>query len=69
MSTRNPERFKEAIAAFNALRAVYAPHEAAAWLRAPHAMLDGRRPLDVIFEGEADRVMTVIALLVDGAFA
>lgn len=42
------------------------PEEAQRWLYAPLTMFDGRRPIDLIANGEADRVMQILIRLEEG---
>jgi hypothetical protein len=38
------------------------------WLFVPNGHLDGRTPMDLIEEGQIDRVMAYIETLADGSF-
>jgi uncharacterized protein (DUF2384 family) len=44
---------------------VYTPEGVEAWLNAPHRLLGGERPLDVL-DTEPERVIQVVYQLVDG---
>jgi len=46
----------------------YPPEEARLWLFAPHKLLDGQRPSDLIKRGEFESVLRIIGQLKDGAF-
>jgi hypothetical protein len=37
------------------------------WLRAPVTIFEGRRPIDLIDEGEADRVIQILECLEEGS--
>jgi transcriptional regulator with XRE-family HTH domain len=47
----------------------YRPEEARVWLYAKHRLLNGARAIDLIHEGRADEVLTVIESLDDGAYS
>ncbi|TAK23954.1 MAG: DUF2384 domain-containing protein [Chloroflexota bacterium] len=47
---------------------IYTPEEARIWLYERHRLLSGRRPSDLISNGEIDRVLDLIAQLKDGAY-
>lgn len=51
------------------LAELYKPQEAHLWLFSPHKMLEGQRPVDVIQQGDINRVLRIIAQLKDGAYA
>ena len=51
------------------LAELYSPQDAHLWLFAPHKMLGGERPVDLIERGETERVLQIIAQLKDGAYA
>jgi transcriptional regulator with XRE-family HTH domain len=51
------------------LAELYPPQEAHLWLFARHKLLAGERPVDLIEQGKAERVLQVIAQLKDGAYA
>jgi len=51
------------------LAEIYPPQEAHLWLFAPHKLLAGERPVDLIEQGKAERVLQIIAQLKDGAYA
>src|SRR6266404_64515 len=54
------------------LSELYRPEEAKIWLYSPNKMLKGRRPVDLIAQGDdasRDEVLRVISHLKDGAFA
>ena len=46
----------------------YEPGDARLWLYSPHRLLSGRRPADLIAEGDTDSVLALIAQLRDGAY-
>ena len=46
----------------------YPPDEARLWLFAHHGQLGGRRPADLIAEGQIDQVLALIDQLRDGAY-
>jgi putative toxin-antitoxin system antitoxin component (TIGR02293 family) len=48
---------------------LYEPDEARLWLFSRHRLLAGRRPVELISEGEIDTVLALIAQLRDGAYA
>ena len=47
----------------------YAPQEIRIWLYAKHPLLNGARAIDLIYTGEADRVLGVIESLADGTYS
>jgi transcriptional regulator with XRE-family HTH domain len=47
---------------------LYSPDEARLWLFSRHALLDGRRPADLIADGKTEDVLTLIDQLRDGAY-
>lgn len=49
------------------LEEFYEPETAHLWLSSPHEMLGGRRPVDLITEGDTDAVTSLIDQLRDGA--
>jgi uncharacterized protein (DUF2384 family) len=51
------------------LSELYHPQEAHLWLFARHKLLNGERPVDLIEQGRAERILQVIAQLKDGAYA
>jgi uncharacterized protein (DUF2384 family) len=51
------------------LAELYAPDEARLWLYSRNRQLGGRRPLDLISEGDMETVLQLIAMLKDGAYA
>jgi transcriptional regulator with XRE-family HTH domain len=51
------------------LSELYHPEEAHLWLFARHKLLDGERPVDLIEQGRAERILQIIAQLKDGAYA
>lgn len=51
------------------LNSLVSPAEAQRWLNAPNATLDGRRPIDLISQGESDRVMEILIGLEEGIHA
>lgn len=46
----------------------YAPEDAHLWLSSPHELLGGRRPVDLITEGDTDAVLALIDQLRDGTY-
>lgn len=46
----------------------YSPEETRIWLYAKHPLLGSQRAIDLIHEGEADRVLAVIESLEDGTY-
>ena len=50
------------------LSEVYAPDEIRVWLNARNALLDGRRAIDLIHDGETARVLEAIERLGDTAY-
>ena len=50
------------------LAELYSPEETRIWLYARHPLLGGQRAIDLIHEGEADRVLAVIEGLEDGTY-
>jgi len=42
------------------------PEEAQRWLHAPLALFEGRRPVDLIKQGEVDRIMQIVVRLEEG---
>ena len=46
----------------------YTPDETRLWLYAKHPLMDGARAIDLIHEGQADRVLAVIESLADSAY-
>ena len=46
----------------------YTPDETRIWLYAKHPLMDGARAIDLIHEGQADRVLAVIESLADSAY-
>lgn len=46
----------------------YSPEETRIWLYAKHRLLNGARPIDLIHEGGADRVLAVIESLADATY-
>ena len=46
----------------------YNPDETRIWLYAKHRMLDGARPIDLVHEGAADRVISVIESLAEATY-
>ena len=51
------------------LRDIYTPEGVVVWLNGRHKLLDNERPVDLIRRGEGDRVRTVLAQLVETAYA
>lgn len=50
------------------LAELYAPDETRIWLYARHPLLGGVRPIDLIHDGETERVLAVIESLADGTY-
>jgi transcriptional regulator with XRE-family HTH domain len=46
----------------------YSPEEARIWLYSKHRLLDGARPIDMIHEGHADKVLAVIESLDESSY-
>ena len=46
----------------------YEPDETRLWLYSRHRLLNGQRPIDVIHEGRADEILSVIESLDEGTF-
>lgn len=46
----------------------YAPDEARLWLYSPHKLLAGKRPAELIAQGDTDSVLALIDQLRDGAY-
>lgn len=46
----------------------YSPEETRLWLYAKHRLLNGERAIDLIHNGETDKVLAIIESLEDGAF-
>jgi len=46
----------------------YTPEETRLWLYSKHRLLDGQRAIDLIHQGQADRVLAVIESLDEGTF-
>lgn len=46
----------------------YEPREARLWLYSPHKLLAGRRPAELIADGDTDSVLALIDQLRDGAY-
>ncbi len=46
----------------------YEPDDARLWLYSPHRLLAGRRPAELIAEGDTDSVLALIDQLRDGAY-
>jgi transcriptional regulator with XRE-family HTH domain len=46
----------------------YMPQETRLWLYAKHRLLEGQRAIDLIHQGQADRVLAVIESLDEGTF-
>ena len=46
----------------------YPPNETRLWLHAAHPMLDGKRAIDLIFDGRTEAVLAVIEALDSGAY-
>jgi transcriptional regulator with XRE-family HTH domain len=51
------------------LSELYTPEDARLWLYSPHKLLAGDRPADRIRAGKTSDVLTLVAQLIDGAFA
>ena len=46
----------------------YSPEETRIWLYSKHRLLDGQRPIDMINQGQADKVLSVIESLDQGTY-
>lgn len=46
----------------------YTPGETRLWLYSKHRLLDGQRAIDLVHQGQADRVLAVIESLDEGTF-
>ena len=46
----------------------YTPEETRIWLYAKHPLMEGARAIDLIHDGQADRVLTAIESLADGTY-
>lgn len=46
----------------------YTPEETRLWLYSKHRLLDGQRAIDLVHQGQADRVLAVIESLDEGTF-
>jgi transcriptional regulator with XRE-family HTH domain len=46
----------------------YSPEETRIWLYAKHRLMGGKRAIDLIHDGETDRVLSVIESLADGTY-
>jgi transcriptional regulator with XRE-family HTH domain len=46
----------------------YAPDEARLWLYSKHRLLNGRRAIDLIHQGEADKILEVIESLDEASY-
>jgi transcriptional regulator with XRE-family HTH domain len=46
----------------------YSPEETRLWLYSKHRLLDGQRAIDLINQGQADKVLAVIESLDEGTF-
>ena len=46
----------------------YSPEETRIWLYSKHRLLDGQRPIDMINQGQADKVLSVIESLDAGTY-
>lgn len=66
-----PQKLKQLLALewlADQLREFYEPDEARLWLFSPHRLLQGRRPADLISEGDVDAVLALLDQLRDGAY-
>ena len=50
------------------LAELYQPQQARLWLFAPHKLLSGERPVDLIERGDFEKVLQIIDQLKDGAY-
>ena len=48
------------------LSSLFKPEEGQRWLYAPNAMFEGRRPIDLITHGEANRIMQILVRIEQG---
>lgn len=46
----------------------YTPEETRIWLYSKHRLLEGERAIDLIHQGHADKVLTIIESLSEGTF-
>ena len=46
----------------------YTPEETRIWLYSKHRLLDGRRAIDLINQGQADKVLAIIESLDEGTY-
>ena len=46
----------------------YTPEETRIWLYAKHPLMEGARAIDLIHEGQTDRVLAIIESLADGIY-
>ena len=47
----------------------YSPEETRIWLYSKHPLMGGQRAIDLIHDGHADKVLTVIESLADGTYS
>jgi transcriptional regulator with XRE-family HTH domain len=50
------------------LAELYTPEETRVWLYAKHRLLDGQRAIDLIHDGQTDKVLEIIESLDQGAY-
>jgi transcriptional regulator with XRE-family HTH domain len=46
----------------------YSPEETRIWLYSKHRLLDGKRPIEMINQGQTDKVLSVIESLDEGTY-
>jgi transcriptional regulator with XRE-family HTH domain len=46
----------------------YSPEETRIWLYSKHRLLDGQRPIEMINQGQSDKVLSVIESLDEGTY-
>lgn len=51
-----------------ALMDLYTPEDAKLWMRSAHPMLDGRRAVDMIAQGEGATVLSIIQGMNEGIY-
>ncbi|WP_371422167.1 hypothetical protein [Tardiphaga sp.] len=51
------------------LAELYTPEETRIWLYSKHRLLEGARPIDLMHDGRADEVLTIIESLAEGAYS
>lgn len=64
--TAKPELNADVVRVREALAEVYTPDGIEVWLVGRNQLLGGARPIDLIHQGETEKVLAVIAGLADG---